>query len=486
MTLNKSYRITIILFLLMAWLSSTSAVLAQGPDDGQNCWACHRQPNLSGVAGTRAEIDQCLECHSDPQVDEWAAEGRTPVYIDTAHYADTLHGGIACTACHSDVARNPHHAEKPVACTDCHATLLTHVQMGAPHASTDCAACHWADLPAIQDSATGRVVVAGVDAEGVVLDRTAHAVVTDPDCDTCHVAGNSIGAPAVVLPARSVICMACHDASPTVSVAGIGGARVTDYGAIIGLLVFVVGMGANFSIYLRGEIPGHPGLTVMQKLSYLAAELVKLVFSRRVLRFIGGIIADGILLRRVLQESVSRWVMHALIYLPFLARFLLGLLTWLGELFWPASAWTQTLANKDAPSVAFAYDFLALLVILGVLVALYRRFVVRVPQLRTGGQDKLAIFLLGALFLVGIITEGVRLLSAATPPDVAVYSFLGYGVALLLRPLNLLWTSVYPLLWYLHAWLAAAIIAYLPFSKFMHILAGPFIASLDTAIKGTN
>jgi hypothetical protein len=31
-----------------------------------------------------------------------------------------------------------------------------------------------------------------------------------------------------------------------------------------------------------------------------------------------------------------------------------------------------------------------------------------------------------------------------------------------------------------------AFIAYLPFSKFMHILAGPFIASLDTARKGSH
>ncbi len=487
MTTKRAYRIGIVSLLLAAWLLTGTAVWAQGPDGGeQDCLACHRQPNLNGVAGTQAEISQCLECHSDPEVNDWAAAGRTPVYIDEQHYAGTLHHGIACTACHSDVARNPHQAAEPVACTDCHATLLTHVNMGAPHVGTDCAACHWEGLDVVREAATAQVVLAERDAAGDPLNRTAHDVTTDVDCEKCHTADNRVGAPALALPPRSVICMACHDASPTVGIAGVGGAAVTDFGSIIGLLIFTVGVVVNFSIYLRGEVPGHPGLTTMQKLSYLVADFVGLLFSRRVGRLLWGLITEGIFLRRVLRESVGRWVMHTLIFWPFLGRFLLGLLTWMGEAFWPSAAWTQVLADKNAPGVAFAYDFLAALVIVGVLYALYRRFIARVPQLRTGSRDRLMIFLLAALFLLGLITEGVRLLNTGTPPEVAVYSFLGYGVAWLLRPLNLTWSAVYPVLWYLHGWLAAATVAYLPFSKFMHIFAGPFIASVDAAVKGAH
>lgn len=476
--------------LLCLFAFGAPVVRAQGPGPGsedQSCWACHRQPNLAASEGTRTSITMCLDCHGDPQVDEWAGEGRSSVYVERDQHADTLHGQIACVACHTDVARNPHQEEEPVACADCHATLLTHVNMGAPHLSVDCAACHRAGLPVSRDGQTGRVVLARTDAAGNPVDRTAHNVVTQMDCATCHFSGNDVGAPAVVLPARSVICMACHDAAPTVSVGGFGASgRVTDYGSIIGLLVFGVGMLVNFSLYLQGAIPGHPGLTTMQKLSYLVEDGVRLIFSRRVFRLVWGIVADGLFLRRVLRESVSRWVMHTLIYWPFLARFLLGLVTWLGEMFWPASAWTRMLANKDTPAVAFTYDFLASLVIVGVLIALGRRFILRDQRLRTGPQDRIAIALLGGLFLVGIIAEAFRLLSAGTPPDVAQYSFLGYGVAALLRPLGLPWTTVYPAVWYLHAWLAAATIAYLPFSKFMHILVAPLLASIDTAGKGSH
>lgn len=473
--------------VIVAWFLVGSAALAQDMDQGeQDCWACHRQPNMSGIAGTRAAIAVCLDCHADPEVDTWAQTERTALYMDPAAHARTLHGEIACIACHTDVARNPHVSGESVACADCHATILAHVNMGGPHMSTQCSACHLEELPVVKEEITGEVMLARLDG-GKPLDRTGHNVVKEAGCDKCHTPGNAVGAPAVTLPARSVLCMVCHDASPTVSVDPLDPTEVvTDYGSMIGLLIFCVGMVLNFSLYLRGEIPGHPQLTPMQKLNYIAADSASLIFSRRVFRFLGGAIADGIFLRRVLRESVGRWAMHALIYLPFLARFGLGLITWLGQVFWPTAAWTQTLSDKNAPGVAFAYDFFTALMIVGVLFALFRRFILRDRRLLSFAQDKVAIFLLGAILLVGIVTEGIRLLSAAPPQDVAVYSFLGYALAWLLRPLNLTWTSVYPVVWYLHAWLVAAFIAYLPFSKFMHILAGPFVASLDTARKGSH
>jgi nitrate reductase gamma subunit len=473
----KTIRVLPILLLVVLIGAVTgSPVSAQGPGNGgvTDCWACHRQINLSTLSGAEAEIAFCLECHGDPQVETWATEGRTPVYIDPVRHAQTLHGRVACTACHSDVARNPHQATEPVACENCHAAILAHVHMGAPHLDTDCAACHRPDLPIIRDEATGRIVTAEKDAAGNPVDRTAHSLAARPGCENCHYVHNPVGAPAVTLPARSVLCMPCHEAAPIVK----------DPWSAVGLLVFLVGMTINVSIYLRGELPGHPGITPMQKLSYLADDLVRLVFSRRFFRLVGSKLADGIFLRRSLQESVSRWVMHTLIYWPFLARFLLGLVTWAGEAFWPAARWTRVLADRDTPGVALFNDLCAALVILGVLLALYRRFIRRDPRLRTGLEDKTAISLLGAAFVLGLLLEGVRLLSVGLPADRAAWAFLGYAIAAILRPLNLAWTQVYPVLWYLHALLIVAVIAYLPFSKFLHILITPLVAVINTVRGG--
>jgi len=474
----KTIRVLPILLLVVLIGAVTgSPVSAQGPGNGggsTNCWACHRQINLSTLSGAEAEIAFCLECHGDPQVETWATEGRTPVYIDPVRHAQTLHGRVACTACHSDVARNPHQATEPVACENCHAAILAHVHMGAPHLDTDCAACHRPDLPIIRDEATGRIVTAEKDAAGNPVDRTAHSLAARPGCENCHYVHNPVGAPAVTPPARSVLCMPCHEAAPIVK----------DPWSAVGLLVFLVGMTINVSIYLRGELPGHPGITPMQKLSYLAGDLVRLVFSGRFFRLVGSKLADGIFLRRSLQESVSRWVMHTLIYWPFLARFLLGLVTWAGEAFWPAARWTRVLADRDTPGVALFNDLCTALVILGVLIALYRRFIRRDPRLRTGLEDKTAISLLGAAFVLGLLLEGVRLLSVGLSADRAAWAFLGYAVAAILRPLNLAWTQVYPVLWYLHALLIVAVIAYLPFSKFLHILITPLVAVINTVRGG--
>lgn len=472
--MKKSLWIPLITAALMIWigLSVAAVARAQGPSgDDRNCWTCHRQPNPNTLSGAEAEIARCLECHGDPQVEAWATVGRTPVYVDPARYAESLHGRVACTACHADVARNPHRATEPVACTDCHAAILTHVHMGAPHLDADCAACHRPDLPIVRDPATGKLQTARVDEAGNPVDRTAHALAARPGCENCHYAGNPVGAPAITLPARSVLCMPCHEAAPIVK----------DPWSAVGLLAFLIGITVNASIYLRGELPGHPGITPMQKLSYLAGDLVRLVFSRRLFRLLGSLLADGVFLRRVLQESVSRWVMHALIYWPFLFRFLLGLVTWAGEAFWPAARWTLLLANRDTPAIALLNDLCATLVILGVCIALYRRFIRRDPRLRTGALDRAAIALLAAVFCLGLLLEAVRILSVGLPTGRAAYAFLGYALAVILRPLNLIWTGVYPVLWYLHALLVAATIAYLPFSKFLHILITPLIAAVETA-----
>lgn len=470
----KTIRVLPILLLVVLIGAITgSPVSGQGPGnggEGTDCWACHRQMNLSTLSGAEAEIAFCLECHGDPQVQAWAPEGRTPVYIDPARYGETLHGRVACTACHSDVARNPHRAEEPVACENCHAAILAHVHMGAPHLDTDCAACHRPDLPIVRDVAAGRVRVAETDAAGNPADRTAHAMAARPDCARCHNPNNDVGAPAVTLPARSVLCMPCHDAAPIVK----------DPWSAVGLLIFLAGMTVNFSIYLRGELPGHPGISPMQKLSYIANDLFRLVFSRRFFPLVWSSFADGIFLRGVLQESVSRWVMHTLIYWPFLARFLLGVVTWMGEAFWPRATWTHSLADRDTPGVALFNDLCAALVILGVLIALYRRFVRRNPRLRTATQDWVAIALLGGVFFVGLLLEGVRMLIVALPADRAVYAFLGYAVASILRPLNLHGPWSYAVLWYVHALLVVATVAYLPFSKFLHILISPIVAVINS------
>ena len=59
----------------------------------------------------------------------------------------------------------------------------------------------------------------------------------------------------------------------------------------------------------------------------------------------------------------------------------------------------------------------------------------------------------------------------------------GFLVSAVLRPISLDWASVYGPLWYVHAILVTAFFAYLPFSKFIHVLIGPIVAAFNTALE---
>ncbi|MBU0704288.1 MAG: menaquinol oxidoreductase, partial [Chloroflexi bacterium] len=45
------------------------------------------------------------------------------------------------------------------------------------------------------------------------------------------------------------------------------------------------------------------------------------------------------------------------------------------------------------------------------------------------------------------------------------------------------WVVVYGWLWYVHAGLVATLVAYLPFSKFIHVLISPIVAAFNSALE---
>ena len=116
---------------------------------------------------------------------------------------------------------------QPVDSDDPH-SLTAHIAVGDPHARSDCVACHLEVATVAADPATGRIQVVLPEAdEGVPPDNPELAtVVREVDCQRCHTSDNVVAAPAAELPPRSVLCMGCHEATPTVqdglSWAGIG------------------------------------------------------------------------------------------------------------------------------------------------------------------------------------------------------------------------------------------------------------------------
>ncbi len=129
-------------------------------------------------------------------------------------------------------------------------------------------------------------------------------------------------------------------------------------------------------------------------------------------------------------------------------------------------------------------DVFGVLAILGLLLAAYRRLVLKPKNLRTRRDDAVIIALLLAILISGFTIEGLRI--AVTRPVWALWSPFGYLLARWFQALG--WSpetlrTLHVWNWWSHMLLGMAFIAYIPFSKLFHLVSAPvniFFQSLDS------
>ncbi len=113
-------------------------------------------------------------------------------------------------------------------------------------------------------------------------------------------------------------------------------------------------------------------------------------------------------------------------------------------------------------------------ILVGVLMAAFRRFVLRPKTLETRWDDTYALVLLALIPLVGFTLEATRLISAA--PDWAVWSPIGRITAGWLQALGLTpqgAASLHGFLFWTHAALGLALLASIPYTKLRHLVNTP-------------
>ncbi len=94
-------------------------------------------------------------------------------------------------------------------------------------------------------------------------------------------------------------------------------------------------------------------------------------------------------------------------------------------------------------------------------------------------QDKLALALIAAVVVVGFLAEGLRIALTGSPTG-SGFAVIGWLLARVFSVLGDL-TLLYGYVWYLHAILWGCFLAYLPFSKMLHIIMGPVVLSMNAA-----
>ena len=422
-------------------------------EEDESCMQCHRTIE----PGEEERVQSiCFYCHAreGTRAQNWT--GRKVALIEPDDYESTVHANLACTECHPQAVRFNHGQQEPADCTQCHERHDEKVAHDL-HGLVTCGACHLGGVRPVRDGRSKRILWESAlepDEPSRIHDMVAQY--DDKACQTCHSEGNRIGAAAMLLPPKSILCMPCHAATFSV------GDTVT----IVTLLVFAAGIILMFAYVLTGargekDLEAHPKT------------------GGRVGRIAKALALDVLLQRRLYLQSKRRWLIHGLIFYPFVFRFLWGIAGLIGSLWKPACSWVWVMLDKNRPITAFLFDLTGTMIILGIILALVRG----ADRKRTQPsdllkQDRLALILIGAVVVVGFILEGMRIAMTGYPPG-SPWAFVGYGIGIFFTGLTL--TGVYGYIWYLHAILTGIFIAYIPFSRLAHIIIAPVVLALNAA-----
>lgn len=185
-----------------------------------------------------------------------------------------------------------------------------------------------------------------------------------------------------------------------------------------------------------------------------------------------------LLQRQLLKRSPLRWIMHMAIFWGFVLLFLESLWLMVLEWFLPreGAVFTYFESYSGQAILNFWGDFWGVVLLAGLVIALVRRYVLRTPQLNTMLDDAVAVWLLLAITLTGFAAAGVRVAAGeglALDWAFAAQAFTWLEALGVADPMTLFWV---------HGLLSLALIAYIPYGKFMHIFAAPVEIPISAAL----
>lgn len=228
------------------------------------------------------------------------------------------------------------------------------------------------------------------------------------------------------------------------------------------LIVFFVGVYANIYLWRKGKAPSlHHRL--------LSGPIMK------------ALILDALLQSQLFRQSAVRWFMHICIFWGFLG--LLAHTTFLAIMshFVPAdSSFAQyVFLGPGKPFLDLWGDLWGLILLIGLIIAFARRYVVKAEQLDTILMDNAALIFLFSIALTGFLSEAERLAVAPYDPSMR-YSFAGNVLASFLRSMPALIFDYSSMVW-VHTLISMAFIALIPFSKTWHAFVSPVEIALDAS-----
>ena len=172
------------------------------------------------------------------------------------------------------------------------------------------------------------------------------------------------------------------------------------------LAVFILGLIFRISTWFFRSVGFSPKkINASIRFLEFVKGFIRVVFSAKIFTIIKTLILDVILQRRILKEDFLRWLMHMLIYGVFM---LLLLMHALGEII-TASIFRDYYSTLNP--FFFLRDLFGLMVILGIGIAVCRRFVLKIPRFKSNRMDSYAIIIVALIMISGILLEGMKITS---------------------------------------------------------------------------
>jgi len=243
---------------------------------------------------------------------------------------------------------------------------------------------------------------------------------------------------------------------------------------VVCVAIFLFGTLYNVLIWAQGKgLSGSPERRVLGWLGRGA----RFVFSRRFAEVLLVFLRDAMYLSKLKDRSATRWLMHLLILGGFAVMFVLDLIVTFAldflkyEPMISEDGWAK-LWLRD-----FGFDLVGAMMLVGLLIAAVRRFVLKPKIVRTELPDAASILFLIAVVLGGFILEGMGIAGGIPDHEINVeYSFLGYAFSLVTPSSAGGW---YDEAWLVHGIMSALLIAYIPFSKLFHMIATPIAIEVE-------
>ncbi|MCX5813995.1 MAG: heterodisulfide reductase-related iron-sulfur binding cluster [Proteobacteria bacterium] len=201
-------------------------------------------------------------------------------------------------------------------------------------------------------------------------------------------------------------------------------------------------------------------------------------FTKRLGERIGCFISNGIFHKSILREAYPGW-MHFFIFWGFLILAIATGLIALQDDVVRLIFGVEFIKGNFYLIFSFLTDLAGILATIGILMAVWRRYVTKPERLDNKPDDLIVLMWILVVLVTGFLVEGARI--AADPKPYEVWSFIGWYVASIFPSAEKGVTYMpHAIMWYLHMLLSFGLIVYIAYSRLLHIIT----SSLNMMFRG--